>query len=261
MEETKTPPAEESAGKESVGTDLPELPEEELHEGPRKWWTRQNVLFVLFFALILLSVAGFYIQRGIVQGYEHRGDRYLDQKDYNKALKYFLKAADHDPQNPRVIFSVGKAMLALGRDHEALQAFRSSYRLGGASAELYLYMGFAENRIGRPNQAKLFFENALKIDKKLFAAHRELGMLSLRADDPAAAESHLYQALKGYSAEKDPELYRTLAQVQVKLQLYGKASGTLADILKANPNDEEAKALLEKAKRGLEMERLYRRIR
>ena len=261
MEEKKTPPAGEPAGTEPVGTDLPDIPEEELHEGPRKWWTRQNVLFVLFFALVLLSVAGFYIQRGIVQGYEHRGDRYLDQKDYEKALRYFLKAADHDPKNPRVIFSVGKAMLALGRGHEALQAFRSSFRLGGASAELYLYMGFAENRIGRPDQAERFFENALKIDRKLFAAHRELGMLRLRADDPAAAESHLFQALKGYSAEKDPELYRTLSQVQVRLQLYEKASGTLADILEADPGDAEAKALLEKVKRALEMERLYRRFR
>lgn len=261
MEETKTPPTGEPSGKEPVGADLPELPEEDLHEGPRKWWTRQNVLFVLFFALILLSVAGFYIQRGIVQGYEHRGDRYLDQKNYDKALKYFLKAADHDPQNPRVIFSIGKAMLALGRDHEALQAFRSSFRLGGASAELYLYMGFAENRLGRPDQARRFFENALKIDRKLYAAHRELGMLHLRADDPASAENHLFQALKGYSAEKDPELYRTLAQVQLKLGLYEKASGTLADLLKAVPRDAELKALFEKAQRSLEMERLYRRIR
>jgi tetratricopeptide (TPR) repeat protein len=255
------PPVGSGAESEPSGTDIPEIPEGELHEGPRKWWTRQNVLLVVFFALIALSVAGFYIQRGIVQGYEHRGDRYLDQKDYDRALKYFLKAAHHDPQNPRVVFSVGKALLALGRDHEALQAFRSSFRLGGANAELYLYMGFAENRIGRPYQAELFFTHALKIDRNLFAAHRELGMLRLKECDLAGAESHFLQARKGYSVDKDPELYRTLAQTQVRLQLYEKAGVTLAAILKAVPGDAEAQALQERAKRALEMERLYRRIR
>jgi tetratricopeptide (TPR) repeat protein len=260
LDEPKLPVEETPAG-EPAGTDIPEIPEGELHEGPRKWWTRQNVLLVVFFALIALSVAGFYIQKGIVQGYEHRGDRYLDQKDYDRALKYFLKAAHHDPQNPRVVFSVGKAMLALGRDHEALQAFRSSFRLGGANAELYLYMGFAENRIGRPYQAELFFLHALKIDRKLFAAHRELGMLRLAEGDLAAAESRLSQAQKGYAFDKDPELYRTLADAQVRLQLHEPAIGTLTTIVKASPGDEKAKAEIGKARRALEMERLYRRIR
>jgi len=254
-------PVGERAESEPSGTDIPEIPEGELHEGPRKWWTRQNVLLVVFFALIALSVAGFYIQRGIVQGYEHRGDRYLDQKDYDRALKYFLKAAHHDPQNPRVVFSVGKAMLALGRDHEALQAFRSSFRLGGANAELYLYMGFAENRIGRPTQAELFFTHALKIDKKLFAAHRELGMLRLKESDLAGAESHLLQAQKGYSVEKDPELYEVLAETRVRLGLNAGAAVTLDAILKTSPNNEKARRAREKVRRALEMERLYRRIR
>lgn len=260
MEEPNNQPVGESV-EEKVGSDLPDIPEDELHEGPRKWWTRQNVLFVLFVALVALSVAGFYIQKGIVQGYEHRGDRYLDQKDYDRALKYFLKAANHDPQNPRVVFSVGKAMLALGRDHEALQAFRSSFRLGGASAELYLYMGFVENRLGRHSQADLFFTNALKIDKKLFAAHRELGMLRLAEGDLAGAESRLSQAQKGYAFDKDPELYRTLADARLRLQLYEPAIETLNVIVKASPDDEKAKAGIGKARRAIDLERLYRRIR
>ena len=33
-----------------VGIDLPEIPEGELHDGPRKWWTRQNILLLVFFA-------------------------------------------------------------------------------------------------------------------------------------------------------------------------------------------------------------------
>lgn len=255
------PPVEETPGGKEAGPQIPEIPEGELHEGPRKWWARQNVLLVLFFALVAVAVAGFYIQRGVVQGYEHRGDRYLDQKDYDRALKYFLKAARHDPQNPRVAFSVGKAMLALGRDHEALQAFRHSFRLGGANAELYLYMGFAENRIGRPYQAELFFVHALKIDRNLFAAHRELGMLRFRAGDLAGAERELSQALKGYAADKDPELYLTLARIRVRLQLYEEAGVPLSAILKAEPADADAKELQVGARRALEMERLYRRIR
>lgn len=260
MDEPKSP-AEETGKEEKVGTDIPDIPEEELAEGPRKWWTRQNRLFVIFFALIALSVAGFYIQRGIVQGYEHRGDRYLEKKDYDRALKYFLKAAHHDPQNPRVAFSVGKALLALGRDHEAMQAFRSSFRLGGASAELDVYMGFAANRMGRSSQAELFFTHALKIDKKLFAAHRELGMLRLKDLDPAGAAVQLSQALKGYSVEKDPVLYRTLAMLQVRLQLYDEAAATLSTYLKTVRTDPEAALWQAKARRAREMERLYRRVR
>jgi tetratricopeptide (TPR) repeat protein len=261
LEEAKTPPAEEPSRTEPVGSDIPDIPEDELQEGPRKWWTRQNALFLAFFALIVLSVAGFYIQRGIVQGYEHRGDRYLDQKDYDRALKFFLKAARHDPQNPRVVFSVGKALLALGRDHEAMQAFRSSFRLGGANAELYLYMGFAENRIGRPYQAELFFAHALKIDKKLFAAHLELGMLRLKDSDLAGAESHLSQAQKGYSFEKNPELYKVLAETRMRLLLHEPAVETLSIIVKASPGDAEAKKALDRARREVELEELYRRIR
>lgn len=261
MEEAKTPPAEEPSRTEPVGSDIPDIPEDELQEGPRKWWTRQNALFLAFFALVVLSVAGFYIQRGIVQGYEHRGDRYLDQKDYDRALKFFLKAARHDPQNPRVVFSVGKALLALGRDHEAMQAFRSSFRLGGANAELYLYMGFAENRIGRPYQAELFFAHALKIDKKLFAAHLELGMLRLKDSDLAGAESHLSQAQKGYSFEKNPELYKVLAETRMRLLLHEPAVETLSIIVKASPGDAEAKKALDRARREVELEDLYRRIR
>jgi tetratricopeptide (TPR) repeat protein len=261
LEEPKTPPADEPVKTEAVGSDIPDIPEDELHEGPRKWWTRQNALFVGFFALVILSVAGFYIQRGIVQGYEHRGDRYLDQKDYDRALKYFLKAARHDPQNPRVVFSVGKALLALGREHEALQAFRSSFRLGGANAELYLYMGFVENRIGRPYQAELFFTHALKIDRKLFAAHRELGMLRLKESDPAGAESHLSQAQKGYAFDKDPELYRILAETRMRLLLYEPAAETLTVVVKGSPGDAKAEEALRKARREIELEDLYRRIR
>ena len=260
MDETK-PPVDESASSEPAGIDLPEIPEGELHDGPRKWWTRQNILLLVFFALVVVAVAGFYIQRGIVQGYEHRGDRYLDQKDYNRALKYFLKAARHDPQNPRVVFSVGKTMLALGRNNEALQAFRSSFRLGGASAELYLYMGFAERRLARPDQAELFYLHALKIDRKQYAAHRELGMIRLKGGDPAGAESHLAQAQRGYSAEKDPELYETLAKTRMDLGLDEEAGETLDALLKTAPNNEKARRAREKVRRTLELQNLYRRVR
>jgi hypothetical protein len=122
-------------------------------------------------------------------------------------------------------------------------------------------MGFAENRIGRPYQAELFFLHALKIDRKLFAAHRELGMLRLAEGDFAEVESRLSQAQKGYAVDKDPELYLTLARAQLLLGLHARAAETLEAILKASPGNAEAALSLAKARRALEMERLYRRIR
>ena len=165
------------------------------------------------------------------------GEKYLEQGNYEKALKYLIRASELMPEHPQVWNYLGLAYhgakqpaQAADKYHRAIRINRNlpapHYNLGSllleeghlpqAVAELKLFvtlhtnsapgwtkLGTALVRMRRPDDAEYAFTQALRIDPKDPEAHNGMGLAHIQRKRPREAMLSFNNALQyrtGYSA-------------------------------------------------------------
>ncbi len=108
-------------------------------------------------------------------------------EDYRDALSLWTDAAAKQPGNGRTHYGVGAALAQLGRDEEAIRAFRRSIALDPASVEAHTTLGLLLQKTGRAPDAAEAWAEALRLDPTDPEANIHLGGLLAAQGRPAEA--------------------------------------------------------------------------
>jgi tetratricopeptide (TPR) repeat protein len=147
---------------------------------------------------------------------------------------------------------LGPAFLVRKVDHEgpALRVAVECSRFPTESLNLTRIARSLVNH-GRNRAAVASFREALKLDPMNTEALKGQAALCALAGDLSEAQDHWIRAgeIRGY----DGEILRGLAVIALRTDRHGSAIQYLQDALLVNPNDDEAKGMLEELRRQSEL--------
>ena len=106
----------------------------------------------------------------------------LQQKQHDQAGEWLSRAIRRDPK-PLYLTSLGNTLLSQGRREEALQVFDKAVQLKSDDAELWRNLGNALVEAGRPADAILSLQQALKLDPRHFDAAHKTALLLYQSGD------------------------------------------------------------------------------
>ncbi len=109
------------------------------------------------------------------------GKRELDQSHFERAAQKFGKAIEIDPKNPLAYFYLALTRYRLQRWNESIELFQRAFDLfsseEGWKAETLAYQGEGFEKLGRLEDAKTKFEEALELDSNNLKAKEGLSRL------------------------------------------------------------------------------------
>lgn len=132
-------------------------------------------------------------QKGAAMG--ELGALYHAYQMEGEAVVCYRNAEALDPDAFRWPYYLCQALGRTNQPEEALKACRRAAELNNQDAAVRVRLAELLNFLGRSEEAKPFFQQALEMDPSTAAAHSGLGLI-LIASDPAAAASHFEKALE-----------------------------------------------------------------
>ena len=113
-----------------------------------------------------------------VARYLEAGRGFLEAQDAGRARQCFVSAYEIDGKNMDALFELGRADVAEGKKHEALDKFVEVLRKANLKHLPALYeAGCLYEQDGQHNQAILAFNRVVERDKTNFSAYEHLGGL------------------------------------------------------------------------------------
>lgn len=126
-----------------------------------------------------------------------------------EAVDEYEKALAADPKHVKSHNNLALALVELRRLDEAATHFRTSVDLE-PKAEIYSDLGFILAQLGKPDEARKNYQQALALDPDCASAHFNLAVASVMTGKYADAESHYQAALK---QKPNAETYNGLGYV------------------------------------------------
>ncbi len=170
-----------------------------------------------------------------------------------ESLDLLQRAIALAPDSVRYEVAVGRALLQVGRAHQALKAFSTAVNLDPASVEAHIGLGISQARLEKHVEAAAALEKALELDPvhpdvrlQLASAYRQLG----RSRD--AEEQHTtHRRIEPHIAEienlrtlaqpgRNPSTHFKLARLYVRLGHDAGAVRHLRDGLSLQPDNARA---------------------
>ena len=124
------------------------------------------------------------------------GDSYLNNKEYDEALKYFIKALDLQAKNFIIHFKIGYLFMQKQRLDEALLYFNQSKNLNNKFPNTLFNMGIVLNLLNKKKEAILSFESYIKLQPNDVEAYYSLGICYREIGDVKMAEKIFSNAFK-----------------------------------------------------------------
>jgi tetratricopeptide (TPR) repeat protein len=143
-----------------------------------------------------------------------------NQKHFDEAVRFFTECLKLDPKNAKAEENLGLSYEALGRNQEALAAYRAAIAQG-PSPESYLHLGTLLVESNQPREALTYLVQASQMSASDPRAHRELGKAYLALNQLESARFELEKAIQ-LDPQSGPSHY-LLAQVSRKEGSSGKA--------------------------------------
>lgn len=116
-------------------------------------------------------------QRSSAERFYMQGLGFLSRDDCEKALPYFKKATDADPDYAEAWAQTGFCSGVLGRHSEAIKASRQAIRLKPDAPESYLNVGSAYAYLGQFKESSEAYRQALRLDPNNADTHYSLGVV------------------------------------------------------------------------------------
>ena len=174
-------------------------------------------------------------QRASAERFYMQGLAFLSRDDCDKALPYFKKATDSDPEYADAWAQTGFCSEVLGRHADALKASRQALRLKPDSADSYLNIGSALSYLGQFKEAADAYKQALRLDSTnaeiYFALGATYGKLG-RTDDEVQAYKQAIRLRPDFA-----EAYERLAQGYFRLNRFSDAVAANKQITLLKPGD------------------------
>ncbi len=152
------------------------------------------------------------------------------------------EALRKDPHNAELHFVRGLALRALGREREAIEAWRTAIEHNRKLFGAHYGIGAVHLDAGRLDEAKAEFERALDISPSFAGAHYNLGIIALRQGDLDAALVAFGEAAKLDPQDAEPLL--EIAAIQEKQGKREDAKSTVRRAAKADPKNGYAQMIL-----------------
>jgi tetratricopeptide (TPR) repeat protein len=100
----------------------------------------------------------------------------LSRDDFTRALNYFEKAVEVDPNYAEAWYQAGFSYGMLGRHQDALKASKQAARLRPDWAETYVNIGASSFALGQFKEAAEAYRQATRLDEDNADAHYALGL-------------------------------------------------------------------------------------
>jgi len=158
--------------------------------------------------------------------------------NYEKALPYFEKVAEKDPQDAIAYFVIGYCNDQLGRYTEAIFAYKRGISIKPDYAEAHFGLGSAYWLLGRRTEAIGAFKQAIRIKPDYAKAHCGLGITYNELGRYTEAIEALKQAI-----HINPDLalaHRALGLAYGNLGGYSEAIGAFKQAIRIKPDYAEA---------------------
>ena len=144
-----------------------------------------------------------------------KGQVLLFQMEYERAVAELETAAGLSAELPRLHYSLGLALLKLGRNKDAAASFEKELvRIPRDFSTLY-YLAYLNEAEGNLDAAMERLSVALRLDPKSLEGNALLGKILVKQNKAAAAVGPLEFAVKG--DPDDPDKHYTLARVYQQL--------------------------------------------
>jgi tetratricopeptide (TPR) repeat protein len=174
-------------------------------------------------------------QRASAERFYMQGLGFLSRDDCEKALPYFKKATDADPEYADAWAQTGFCSGMLGRHADALKASRQAIRLKPDAPESYLNLGSALSYLGQFKEAAEAYRQALRLDANNADTHFALGVTygkMGRTEDEVQAYKQAIRVRPDYVAA-----YEKLAQGLSRLNRLTEAVAIHKIIVQLKPGD------------------------
>jgi tetratricopeptide (TPR) repeat protein len=174
-------------------------------------------------------------QRASAERFYMQGLGFLSRDDCEKALPYFKKATDADPDYADAWAQSGYCSGILGRHAEALKASRQAIRLKPDSPESYLNLGSSLANLGQFKESVDAYRQALRLDPNnadtLFVLGISYGKMG-RAEDEVQSYKQAIRLKPDFT-----EAYEKLAQGYFRLNRFGEAVAAYKQVALLKPGD------------------------
>lgn len=185
-----------------------------------------------------LDVATKKSQRSSAEKFYMQGLGFLSRDDCDKALPYFKRATDADPDYAEAWAQMGFCDGMLGRHADALKASRQAIRLKPDAPESYLNMGSAYTYLGQFKEAADAYRQAARLDPNnpdtFYALGVTYGKLN-RTDDEVQAYKQAIQLRPDFVAA-----YEKMAQGYFRLNRLPQAIAAYRQVTQLKPGDATA---------------------
>lgn len=159
----------------------------------------------------------------------------LSRDDWAKALPYFERAVDADPDYAEAWYQTSYCYGMLGRHAEALKASRQVIRLKPSWPEPYINMGSAYYSLGQYKESMESYRQATRLDPYNADAHYTLGLVYGKL---SRTEEEIQEYKRAISLKPDhTSAYRRLGLAYVRLARYGQAVDAFKQIILLKPDD------------------------
>jgi tetratricopeptide (TPR) repeat protein len=103
-------------------------------------------------------------QRSAAERFYSQGVAQLSRDDYGRALQFFERATELDPNYPEAWYQAGFCYGVLGRHQDALKASKQAARLRPEWAEAHVNIGASSYAIGQYKEAADSYRQALRLE-------------------------------------------------------------------------------------------------
>lgn len=107
------------------------------------------------------------------------GLAYLGKGDFSKAMDELAIVASSNPSNPIAKVAMGRVLFAMGKTEQALAEFQRALRLYKEYGAAHFYLGMAQLKLNRQEEARQAFKETIRILPDSELARQAAGYLEL----------------------------------------------------------------------------------
>jgi tetratricopeptide (TPR) repeat protein len=168
------------------------------------------------------------------------GSELEDARRYDAAVAEFGQGLMLAPHDPRLISSVGRCLMKLGRAEEALKVFAAALNADPTSADASFGYGWAAASLGATESAESAFQRAVDLNPVHADALAGLAGLALEQGDWVRTRSMASESLVARPGNLDAVM--TLARLEINQEVFDSAETRLRTVLETPDLDSMARA-------------------